>query len=105
MPTYEYHCTRCDTHFDKVQTMLEKHEAPCPECGAKKEQTKRVFSIPAARCISDGELQQRMMGVPKERMEMTSHLMHEKIKRKKHATSEREEISNEYHMPGKTRRK
>ena len=105
MPTYEYHCTRCDIRFEKTQTMLEKHEADCPECGASKNETKRVFSISATRCISDGELQQRMMGVPKERMAMTSHLMHEKIKRRKDPSTEREAISNEYHMPGKTRRK
>ena len=105
MPTYEYHCTRCDIFFDKVQTMKEKHVSVCPECGAPEGDVKRIFSIPAARCISDGELQQRRMGVPKERMAMTSHLMHEKIKRRKDPSNEREEISNEYHIPGKTRRK
>jgi putative FmdB family regulatory protein len=105
MPTYEYHCTRCDTNFEKVQTMLEDHESACSECEAPKEETERIFSIPASRCISDGELQQRMMGVPKERMEMTSHLVHEKIKRRKDPSNEREAISNEYHIPQKTKRK
>ena len=105
MPIYEYHCTRCDIIFDMVQTMLEKHESDCPECGAPKDETERIFAIPASRCISDGELQQRMMGVPKERIAMTSHLMHEKIKRRKDPSNEREEISNEYHIPQKTRRK
>ena len=105
MPAYEYRCTRCDLRFEKIQTMLEKHETTCPECGAPKGEVKRVFSIPATRCISDGELQQRMMGVPKERMEMASHLVHEKIKRKKDPSNEREAVSNEYHIPGKTKRK
>jgi putative FmdB family regulatory protein len=103
MPIYEFRCPKCELEFEVVQGMKEKHEAPCPECG--NEETKRVFSIPGTRCITDAELQQRMMGVPKERISRTKDLIYDKAVRQKDANSEREEISNEYHISEKTRRK
>lgn len=35
MPTYEYHCESCDTHFERILRMSEcKEPQACPECGA-----------------------------------------------------------------------
>ena len=31
MPTYEYHCTKCDGSFDVVQSMKDPHLETCPE--------------------------------------------------------------------------
>jgi putative FmdB family regulatory protein len=38
MPTYEYICSKCDTHFDLVQSMKENPLSVCPkdQCGQKK---------------------------------------------------------------------
>ena len=31
MPTYEYHCTKCDQNFDFVQSMSDKALTICPK--------------------------------------------------------------------------
>lgn len=31
MPTYEYHCLKCDHSFDAVQSMKDPHFETCPE--------------------------------------------------------------------------
>ena len=31
MPTYEYHCSKCDQSFDVVQSMKDPHLEICPE--------------------------------------------------------------------------
>ncbi len=31
MPTYEYHCTKCEGSFDVVQSMKDPHLQECPE--------------------------------------------------------------------------
>ena len=103
MPTYEYHCTRCDMYFEMVQGMLDEHVAACPECGSSK--TKRVFSIPATQVMTDSEFDQRKMGVPKARIDRTKELKQDLAKRKKDPQSERDLVSNELHSPAKTRRK
>jgi putative FmdB family regulatory protein len=38
MPTYEYLCQKCDQHFEKVQSIMDKPLTVCPEelCGQKK---------------------------------------------------------------------
>ena len=38
MPTYQYHCTKCDHEFEKVQSMNDKPLTVCPKelCGMKK---------------------------------------------------------------------
>lgn len=38
MPTYQYRCQKCDTTFERTETISE-HEAAkpqCPKCGSKK---------------------------------------------------------------------
>jgi len=35
MPTYEYECPKCGTHFDEFQKMSAKPVAKCPKCGSK----------------------------------------------------------------------
>lgn len=41
MPTYEYHCEKCDKAFDEFQSIKSDPVANCPECGAE---CKRQFS-------------------------------------------------------------
>ena len=38
MPTYQYHCTKCEHEFEKVQSMNDKALTVCPKelCGMKK---------------------------------------------------------------------
>ena len=38
MPTYQYHCTKCEHEFEKVQSMNDKALTVCPIelCGMKK---------------------------------------------------------------------
>lgn len=38
MPTYEYHCTKCDHRWSVVATIAEHEQArapACPKCGQK----------------------------------------------------------------------
>lgn len=36
MPTYPYHCSRCDHDFDVFQKITDAPEATCPQCGDAK---------------------------------------------------------------------
>jgi putative FmdB family regulatory protein len=38
MPTYQYHCTKCDHEFEKFQSITDKPLTTCPRelCGQKK---------------------------------------------------------------------
>lgn len=39
MPTYEYHCNKCDKNFSKIMTLTEherKPRAACPKCASRK---------------------------------------------------------------------
>ena len=38
MPTYEYHCTKCDRHFEFFQSIADRPLTTCPKekCGMKK---------------------------------------------------------------------
>ena len=35
MPIYTYKCNSCDCVFDSMNTIDNRHEANCPECGHK----------------------------------------------------------------------
>ena len=41
MPTYEYHCKKCDINFDKRQSFDSKPITQCPECNSE---SQRKFS-------------------------------------------------------------
>jgi putative FmdB family regulatory protein len=44
MPLYEYKCTACDKHTEKIQKFSDPEITACPHCGGKLE---RVLSAPA----------------------------------------------------------
>src|SRR3981081_4151463 len=46
MPTYEYHCDRCEHHFDEFQSINDPPLKKCPQCGKPK--LRRVFGTGAA---------------------------------------------------------
>ncbi len=50
MPTYEYHCTKCDHEFEKIQSMTDKALAVCPKelCPQKKWGKGRVKKLVSA---------------------------------------------------------
>ena len=35
MPTYEYECTACGHHYEKLQSMNDERDTTCPECGGE----------------------------------------------------------------------
>lgn len=35
MPTYQYECEKCGTHFDLQHPIAVKAKPACPKCGAK----------------------------------------------------------------------
>ena len=44
MPLYEYKCSACDKHTEKIQKFSDPEITACPHCGGKLE---RVLSAPA----------------------------------------------------------
>src|SRR5262245_15666501 len=46
MPTYEYHCDRCEHHFDEFQSINDQPLKKCPQC--RKPKLRRVFGTGAA---------------------------------------------------------
>ena len=42
MPTYEYHCKKCDINFDKRQSFDSKPISQCPNCSSE---SQRKFSV------------------------------------------------------------
>jgi len=44
MPLYEYECTQCKRHTEKIQKFSDAEITECPHCGGKLE---RVISAPA----------------------------------------------------------
>lgn len=42
MPTYEYQCTKCGFHFEKLQSIKDTPLKKCPECG--KDTLKKLIS-------------------------------------------------------------
>lgn len=47
MPIYEYVCTACGKHFEKI-VRAGNDQAPCPNCGKGAE---RIVSRPAATAV------------------------------------------------------
>lgn len=52
MPIYEYACTACDHHFEKIQKMSDAPVRKCPACGKLK--AKRLISRSAFVLKGDG---------------------------------------------------
>jgi putative FmdB family regulatory protein len=49
MPLYEFHCTKCDNHFEQlVPTSKWEGAAACPACGSKKLTKQLSVFAPAA---------------------------------------------------------
>ncbi len=45
MPTYEYACDACHHQYERFQSISDKPDVKCPECGKKK--VRRLFSAGA----------------------------------------------------------
>jgi len=50
MPIYEYKCTNCDAHFERLQGMDEP-DPPCPMCGSA---VQKQMSATGGIVVSDG---------------------------------------------------
>lgn len=101
MPMYEYECEKCG-RFEVRQSMMDEHVAACPACGRKK--TRRVYSVPSVKVMSDSEISARLMGVPKKRLDESKRLRDERVKRKRDPQSQVDLDSNELHVPKKKSR-
>jgi putative FmdB family regulatory protein len=51
LPLYEYECTKCRHHFDKIENVASSVTKKCPKCGAKSE---RVITAPAIQFKGTG---------------------------------------------------
>jgi len=51
MPLYEYECTQCHKHTEKIQKFSDAEITVCPHCGGKLE---RVISAPAIQFKGGG---------------------------------------------------
>jgi putative FmdB family regulatory protein len=51
LPLYEYCCTQCGHHFEKIQHFGSKTELECPKCHGK---LKRPLTAPAFRFKGSG---------------------------------------------------
>ena len=47
MPSYEYHCSTCQTHFEVEQSVREHAQSlpPCPKCGSAQDVQKQLSSF------------------------------------------------------------
>ena len=45
MPIFDYHCEKCDEHFEQLLLPGDKAKVVCPECASKK--VERLISAPA----------------------------------------------------------
>jgi putative FmdB family regulatory protein len=52
MPIYEFECTTCSTHFDRLQKLSDPDPAACPECG--KATIRRCVTAPSFRLAGSG---------------------------------------------------
>ncbi len=52
MPIYEFECTTCSTHFDRLQKLSDPDPAACPECG--KTTIRRCVTAPSFRLAGSG---------------------------------------------------
>ena len=51
MPLYEYRCTKCGTHFERIQKFSDAPLTKCEKCGGKLE---RLLSSPAIQFKGTG---------------------------------------------------
>lgn len=52
MPIYEFECTQCGHHFDRLQKLSDPDPSDCPTCGAP--QVHRLLSAPSFRLAGSG---------------------------------------------------
>lgn len=52
MPIYEFQCTTCGNHFDRLQKLSDPDPDACPECG--KHTIKRCLTAPSFRLSGSG---------------------------------------------------
>ncbi len=52
MPIYEFECSQCGHHFDRLQKLSDPDPSVCPQCGAP--QVKRKVSAPSFRLAGAG---------------------------------------------------
>lgn len=52
MPIYEFRCTTCGNHFDRLQKLSDPDPDACPECG--KHTIKRCLTAPSFRLAGSG---------------------------------------------------
>ena len=52
MPIYEFRCTTCGTHFDRLQKLSDPDPDQCPECG--KPTIARCLTAPSFRLAGSG---------------------------------------------------
>jgi putative FmdB family regulatory protein len=48
---YEYECTRCSRHFERIEKVSGRHMKKCPKCGGKVE---RLVAAPAIQFKGSG---------------------------------------------------
>src|SRR5690242_18668465 len=52
MPIYEFECTECGDHFERLQKLSDPDPTVCPKCGAQR--VKRRLTAPAFRLAGSG---------------------------------------------------
>jgi putative FmdB family regulatory protein len=52
MPIYEFECTECGDHFERLQKLSDPDPSVCPKCGAPR--VKRRLTAPAFRLAGSG---------------------------------------------------
>ena len=52
MPIYEFECSACGDHFERLQKLSDPDPTVCPKCGA--ERIKRRLTAPAFRLAGSG---------------------------------------------------
>jgi putative FmdB family regulatory protein len=52
MPIYEFECTECGDHFERLQKLSDPDPTICPKCGAPR--LKRRLTAPAFRLAGSG---------------------------------------------------
>lgn len=51
MPLYEYRCTDCDHHFERIEKASALHDGICPVCGGP---ARRLLGAPALKFKGSG---------------------------------------------------
>jgi putative FmdB family regulatory protein len=51
MPLYEYQCSSCGKHYERIERVSELHDGVCPECGGV---AHRLVSAPALQFKGSG---------------------------------------------------